>query len=417
MDGRRSHSHGRCLSLIWTLLLLVGCATGESGDPDPMTVPQAGNGAAANGVIGTAGLPSIPNTSNPPLAGAGGAITPPGSTSGSTAGSPAGAAGGMMGSAGASGAAGMAGSAAEAGASGSVGAAGAAGMMGSAGASGAAGMTGTAGMAGMMGMAGAGMTPVMPGKGMCCADGNCLCHGPDPTALTSATGPFKTATLQLTTGTVYYPTDAEPPFAAIAICPGFLNVGPEMAPWGTFYASHGFVLLAVSTGAFDVPAIRAALLIGGVDELKKEATKAGSPLMGKLSGRYGTSGYSMGGGGTTIASGTNPELKTSIGLAAWGPEASGVKVPTLLLCGDADTVAACSQSSGAYRSIPESTPKMMVTVPGASHLQWFGPTDAGRGLPGQMALAFQKVFLAGDERWKPLLVKGPATGSMTTNIK
>ena len=35
-----------------------------------------------------------------------------------------------------------------------------------------------------------------------------------------------------------------------------------------------------------------------------ENTKNGSPLFGKLSGRYGTSGFSMGGGGTTYAART-----------------------------------------------------------------------------------------------------------------
>jgi pimeloyl-ACP methyl ester carboxylesterase len=280
----------------------------------------------------------------------------------------------------------------------------------------AAGIGGGAGVAGAGGMAGSAM-PAPMDSGDCCPDGNCLCHGPAPTALTSAKGPFATKSYELPNGTVYYPTDAEPPFAAIAICPGFLNVGPEMAPWGPFYASHGIVLMTVYTGAADVPAIRALLLLDGIDALKAENTKSGSPLMGKLSGRYGTSGYSMGGGGTTIASGSLPELKTSVGLAAWAPEGAGVKVPTLLLCGEADTVAACSQSSSAYRAIPESTPKMMVTIPGVSHLSWFGPTDAGRGTSGAMALAFEKVFLEGDERWRPLLVKGPTGGTMTTNIE
>jgi pimeloyl-ACP methyl ester carboxylesterase len=215
------------------------------------------------------------------------------------------------------------------------------------------------------------------------------------------------------TGTIYYPTDAEPPLAAIAICPGFLNTGPEMAPWGPFYASHGIVLIATNTGAADVPDIRATLLLGAIKELKAENTKTGSPLFGKLSGRYGTSGYSMGGGGTTIASGTDSTLKSSIGLAAWGGVGTGVTVPTLLLCGDADTVAACDMSQGAYTGIPMTTPKMMVTIKGATHFNWFGPLDGEMGKSGAVALAFAKVFLEGDERWRPALL----TSGGTTTIK
>jgi hypothetical protein len=58
---------------------------------------------------------------------------------------------------------------------------------------------------------------------------------------------------------------------------------------------------------------------------------------------------------------------------------------------------------------------MMVTISGASHLNWFGPTNAGGGVSGETALAFQKVFLEGDERWKPLLLQ--TRGTKTTNIQ
>ena len=61
-------------------------------------------------------------------------------------------------------------------------------------------------------------------------------------------------------------------------------------------------------------------------------------------------------------------------------------------------------------------PKMMVTVSGASHLDWFGPTHAGMGVSGETALAFQKVYLEGDERWKPLLLE-QAGGTVVTNIE
>ena len=47
-----------------------------------------------------------------------------------------------------------------------------------------------------------------------------------------------------------------------------------------------------------------------------------------------------------------------------------------------------------------------------------GGASAGGGLSGQYALAFQKVYLDGDERWKSLLVQKPSLGgSMDTNIQ
>jgi dienelactone hydrolase len=233
--------------------------------------------------------------------------------------------------------------------------------------------------------------------------------------LTSKAGPFKTATFTVTGGTVHYPTDAEPPLAGISICPGFTNVGPEMAPWGPFYASHGIVTVVTDTLGTDGPDVRATKLLAALTQLKAENTKSGSPLNGKLAGRYGTSGYSMGGGGTTLASNTDATLKTSIGLAPWGGNGTGVTVPTLLLCGSADTVAPCSMTESVYPAIGGSTPKMMVNIAGATHFNWFNPADAGGGNSGETALAFQKVFLEGDERWRPFLLQ--TRGTKTTNIK
>jgi dienelactone hydrolase len=249
---------------------------------------------------------------------------------------------------------------------------------------------------------------------VCCASGDCLCHGPDPTGLTHANGPFKTANYVGTTGTIHYPTDAEAPFSGIAICPGFLNSGPEMAPWGPFYASHGFVIVVANTIGSDIPDIRATKLLAAIDELKSENTKNGSPLFGKMAGRYGTTGYSMGGGGTTIAASKTPSLKSSIGLAAWGGVGTGTTVPTLLLCGSTDTVAPCSMSDTVYNQMTGNTPKMQMTIPNATHFNWFSPTDAGGGMSGETALAFEKVYLDGDERWEPILKEG--RGTIKTNI-
>ena len=260
-----------------------------------------------------------------------------------------------------------------------------------------------------------------PGKpGDCCPDGGCLCHGPVAARLSGATkGPFKTATLRLSTGTVYYPTDAEPPFASVALCGGFLNTGPEMVDWGPFYASYGIVTIITTTGGFDFPEERAPKLLASIEELKKENAKSGSPLMGKLSDRYGTSGYSMGGGATTIASGKDATLKTSVGLASWGPVTNAVKVPTLLLCGTADTVAPCSgHTDPGYAQLPATTDKMKIVINGGDHLAaWFGPQDGGGGTSGGWALAFQKVYLEGDVRWKELLLSKPTNATVTTNIK
>jgi hypothetical protein len=74
-------------------------------------------------------------------------------------------------------------------------------------------------------------------------------------------------------------------------------------------------------------------------------------------------------------------------------------------------------ADGAYTGMADSTPKMEMVVPGATHFNWFDPADAGGGMSGKYALAFQKTFLDGDERWKSFLLMPPAGGMQTTTIK
>lgn len=249
--------------------------------------------------------------------------------------------------------------------------------------------------------------PVIPGE--CCEPGEtCLCHGPAPTALTNMRGPYATKSYSIAgTGCVYYPDDPEAkgPFAAVAISDGFLGAGgcgrTQTDGWGPLYASWGIVAMIVETGASDQPNMRGAALTEGIAAFKSENTKSGSPLNGKLAGRYGTSGFSMGGGGTSFASQRDPSLLTSVAIMPWGPVRQSIKVPTLVICGSSDGTAPCSQhGTPLYNTVDANTPKMRVTVQ-SGHA---GQPTAGGGRSGQYGLAFQKVFLENDTRWRKLLV-------------
>jgi hypothetical protein len=387
------------LVAIVAVLVAAGCGSDDTNDLMNPTLPgPAGTNAlpvSGTGVAGRTGTAGIG------VAGR--------SAAGASATAGAGIAGSGIGGSGLAGS-GVAGAPAVAGT-------GAAGMAMAMAGSGAAGMPAAGAGAAGMGAAGSGTGMML--SGMCCPSGDCLCHGDVPSALTSATGKFKTQTLRVSTGTVHYPTDAEPPFAGVAVCGGFLNTGPEMDTWGSFYASYGIVTIITSTGASDQPAVRGDKLLGAIASLKAENMKAGSPLMGKMSGRYGTSGYSMGGGGTTIATGMDQTLKTSVGMAPYGGRATNVKTATLLFCGSSDTTAPCSMASGVFRDIAAPTPKMFVTLTGTGHLEWVGSySGPGGGAAAKLALAFQKVFLEGDERWKPLLKMMPQgeQSTMSANI-
>ena len=386
---------------LWTVAcVLAGAACGDEAMMRNPTQGSAGTGAGPVAGTGVA-----------PIAGAGAAGGGVAGTTGLGGAGRGGSAGVGVAGRGAAGA-----GAAGAGTAG-VGAAGAAGGAAGAGTAGAAG-GGTAG-AGTAGMAAAGSGGTAGGgsaTGMCCSDGDCLCHGPNPTELTSRDGPYDTDSYTISgVGCVYYPTDAEPPFAAVAVSDGFLGSGGcgsfQTGQWGPLYASWGIVAMIVNTGSGDQPNARGRALGRGIEAFKAENTKSGSPLNGKLAGRYGTSGFSMGGGGTTYASRDDDTLLSSVAIMPWGPVNSGVDVPTLVICGSSDGVAPCSShGTPAYRGIADSVPKMRVQVSSGHD----GQPSAGSGRSGQYGLAFQKVFLEGDERWRPLLV---AADSEDTNIR
>jgi hypothetical protein len=251
--------------------------------------------------------------------------------------------------------------------------------------------------------------PQTGGDGECCDDGDCLCHGPVPTAPTADKGPFATKNYVVPgVGCVYYPDDpdAKPPFAAVTFSHGFLGTGGcsessfQGGGWAPLLASWGIVGMTIDTGGSDQPNVRGRKLNAAVEALKTENTKSGSPLMGKLAGRYGTSGFSMGGGGTSHATVTDKTLLSSVAVMPYGPARSGVQTPTLVICGSSDGTAPCrSHGNPLYAGIADSVPKMRVTV-SDGHV---GQPSAGGGASGRAGLAFHKVFLEGDERWRPLL--------------
>jgi dienelactone hydrolase len=252
--------------------------------------------------------------------------------------------------------------------------------------------------------------------------GDGLIRGDDPT-VESATndGPFDVDTL--TTGlrdgpaygtqTLHVPVDAEPPFAGVVIVPGFISPESSIRAWGPFLASHGIVTLTIGTNSGgDPPDVRAAALLDGIETLKAENDRSGSPVEGAIAlDRFAVMGWSMGGGGTLIAANENPDLRAAVSFAAWSPgvQFSEDQVPTLLLAGSSDALAG-GQSQGFFESIPETTPKMLFEVQGGSHSVANDPSSTD-GEIGRYGLSWLKVFLEGDERYRQFLLETPSRQS------
>jgi dienelactone hydrolase len=221
--------------------------------------------------------------------------------------------------------------------------------------------------------------------------------------------------------TIFHPMgDAVPPFGCVSVVPGFVSPQSAIRNWGPFLASHGIVTITIGTNTpTDSPQVRAMALMDALMTCNAENTRAGSPIMGKLSTMHnGVSGWSMGGGGTLIAASANPSLKAAVSFAAWGPTGGAQnKVPALMFEATADPLAA-NMSDGYYNQTPMTTPKMLFEVQGSSHNVANDPANHN-GIIGLYGLSWWKVFLEGDERYKQFLTAPKpsiATNKFATNV-
>ncbi|MET0342402.1 MAG: dienelactone hydrolase family protein [Polyangiales bacterium] len=208
----------------------------------------------------------------------------------------------------------------------------------------------------------------------------------------------------------FYPTDATPPFAAVAFSPGFTATKEQYQEFlGPLYASHGIVLLLTTpTSTGDLPQQRSDDLKAALEVLKAENARAGSPLQGKIAtDRLGVTGHSMGGGGTLWAANSlGNQIKVAIPLQPWQPGQRFDKITaaTLFISAQNDTIAGNAQNSSVhYASIPSSVPKYFVEFAGASH--FLTSNNRGSNYPGQSKymVAFLKAYLEDDTRYLEVL--------------
>jgi triacylglycerol lipase len=228
--------------------------------------------------------------------------------------------------------------------------------------------------------------------------------------------------------TIYYTTDTAncpAPFPGVVVAPGFTETQSAVNQWGTFLASHGFVVMMVDTASGGVantgiaPAQREMTLMEGVSTLKAENTRSGSPLTGKINtALMAVMGHSMGGGGTLITANDHPELKAAVGLCPWNASINYAMdtVPSLLFTGTADglvSVGTGGMGPNEYASIPATTHKMYSEFNGGSHLVANTPLGvaATDTAVARFGLSWLEVYEVGDTRYQQFFVKD-ATNSV-----
>jgi predicted dienelactone hydrolase len=240
-------------------------------------------------------------------------------------------------------------------------------------------------------------------------------------------GPYKVSTYtdglkvaEYSSAVMYYPEDAEPPFAAVALAPGYTASGTDYEFVGDMLASHGIAALLTTptdTNA-DQPPARGDDLVAAVKHLIEENARQGSPLMGKLAtDRICITGQSMGGGGSLFAANElGSKIRCALPMEPWQPGGSFAMItaPTLIVGAAGDTVAAVSSHAAVhYQSIPSSTEKFLVVFEGDHYLSTDRTSGIAQGTPAvanenyddQAAymVPFYKLFLESDERYRPYL--------------
>ncbi|MEV6305306.1 alpha/beta hydrolase [Actinoplanes sp. NPDC051861] len=242
-------------------------------------------------------------------------------------------------------------------------------------------------------------------------------RGPAPTlsALQASRGPYAVSSTSVSSlsvsgfggGQIYYPTTtSDGTFGAIAISPGFTAYWSSISWLGPRLASHGFVVIGIETNStLDQPASRGTQLLAALDYL----TRSSSVRTRIDSSRLAVAGHSMGGGGSLEAASDRPSLQAAVPIAPWNSDKtwSELRVPTLIIGGESDTIAPVSSHSiPFYNSIPSSAEKSYLELNGASH---FFPQSTNTPMAVQF-VAWLKRFVDNDTRYDQFICPGPGTG-------
>jgi predicted dienelactone hydrolase len=239
-------------------------------------------------------------------------------------------------------------------------------------------------------------------------------RGPAPTvsSIEALRGPFATSETSVSSlsvtgfggGTIYYPTStAEGTFGAVAVAPGFTADQSSMAWLGPRLASQGFVIFTIDTNTrLDQPDSRSRQLLAALDYL----TQRSSVRTRIDATRLGVMGHSMGGGGTLEAAEDRPQLQAAIPLTPWDLQKnfSNVRVPTMIIGAEADTVApVATHSEPFYNSIPAASEKAYLELNGASH---FAPNISNTTI-AKYSISWLKRYIDNDTRYDQFLCPPP----------
>ena len=198
-------------------------------------------------------------------------------------------------------------------------------------------------------------------------------------------------------GVVYYPINGNSPYKSIVFTPGFGGGSSSMSSWAQFFASHGFIAMTIGPNdeMNDSHQQRGEGLLDGIESIKQENTRNGSPLYGLIDeNSFSVAGYSMGGGASHNAAMMDSSLDAVISLNPTvlfddcnycsGEEFEGVvyciclvpelinhSIPSIMFAGEVEVneLPAYDGMLGQdiYENMPESTDKILFEGAGSGH--------------------------------------------------
>ena len=219
--------------------------------------------------------------------------------------------------------------------------------------------------------------------------------------------------------TIYYPTNATPPYSGMAIVPGYLSAQSSIQNWGPYLASHGIVTMTIGTNSiWEFPESRRDALLDALVTLVGENTRSGSPLLGQLDvNSLAVGGWSMGGGGAQLAAASDPSIKAVVALCPWldsgslSPADINHAAPILFFSAENDWIAPpANHADVQYDYTPLSTSKMLFEIASGAHQAANDPINGDEYI-GKIAVSWLKNYLIGEICYCPLVLDTPPSAS------
>ncbi|MFT6053256.1 MAG: dienelactone hydrolase [Roseivirga sp.] len=201
--------------------------------------------------------------------------------------------------------------------------------------------------------------------------------------------------------TLYFPVKNNKKLKSIVLVPGYKATQRSVSLWAKYFAERGYVTMTIGTNVLtDSPTLRAKALIDGMETIRQENKRRGSPLFKKIDTKnIAVGGWSMGGGGAQLAAKMDGSIKAVIAIAPWLYSKTlknsdlDHEVPVLIISGQVDpTAPPKSHSDVHYEYTPATTKKMLYEITDGNHSTPLYP-KTGNGDVGNVAYAWLEMFL------------------------